>query len=130
MIQFGTGGWRAQIGRDFYYDNICKVAYGIARMMQEDGVTKKPFPIGYDRRFLSQEAAGWIAEVLAAQGIPVWFMPRSVPTPLVMFLVQRHDLYYGAGRAGCTPEDGVEGSVASVGSAAGGSAGVGSGVLM
>ena len=96
MIQFGTGGWRAEIGRDFYYDNICRVAAGIVQMMREDGCTDKPFPIGYDRRFLSKEAAGWMAEVLAAEGIPVLFMPRSVPTPLVMFLVQRHELYFGA----------------------------------
>ncbi|MBQ6735323.1 MAG: phosphoglucomutase/phosphomannomutase family protein [Lachnospiraceae bacterium] len=96
MIQFGTGGWRAEIGRDFYYDNICKVAAGIARMMREDGCTDKPFVIGYDRRFLSQDAAKWVAEVLAAEGITVWFMPRSVPTPLVMYLVQKHDLHFGA----------------------------------
>ncbi|MBR5969776.1 MAG: phosphoglucomutase/phosphomannomutase family protein [Lachnospiraceae bacterium] len=96
MIQFGTGGWRAEIGRDFYYDNICKVAAGIAEMMRADGCTDKPFVIGFDRRFLSQDAAKWMAEVLAAQGITVWFMPRSVPTPLVMYLVQKHDLYFGA----------------------------------
>ena len=76
MIRFGTGGWRAEIGRDFYYDNICKVAAGIAQMMREDGCTDKPFVIGYDRRFLSQDAAAWVAEVLAAQGITVWFMPE------------------------------------------------------
>ena len=96
MIRFGTGGWRAEIGREFYYDNICRVALGIARLIKEDDATDKPFVIGYDRRFLSEEAAKWMAEVLAAQGIRVWFMPRSVPTPLVMFLVQKHDLFFGA----------------------------------
>ena len=96
MIQFGTGGWRAEIGKEFYYDNICRVAQGIAHMMREEGKTDKPFVIGYDRRFLSEDAACWMAEVLAAEGIPVWFMPRSVPTPLVMFLVERHELHYGA----------------------------------
>lgn len=96
MIRFGTGGWRAEIGREFYYDNICRVALGIARLIKEDDATDKPFVIGYDRRFLSEDAARWMAEVLAAQGIRVWFMPRSVPTPLVMFLVQKHDLFFGA----------------------------------
>ena len=96
MIRFGTGGWRAEIGRDFYYDNICRVAAAIAQMMREEGATDSPFPIGFDRRFLSMEAARWMAEVLAAQGISVWFMPRSVPTPLIMYLVQRHDCFYGA----------------------------------
>ncbi|MBR0173212.1 MAG: phosphoglucomutase/phosphomannomutase family protein [Lachnospiraceae bacterium] len=96
MIQFGTGGWRAEIGRDFYYDNICKVAAGIAELMRRENCTDRPFVIGYDRRFLSQDAAKWVAEVLAAEGITVWFMPRSVPTPLVMYLVQKHDLHFGA----------------------------------
>lgn len=96
MIRFGTGGWRAEIGKDFIYDNICKVALGIVRMMQKEALEDRPFVIGYDRRFLSEDAAKWMAEVIAAAGIPVWFMPRSVPTPLVMFLVKEHDLYYGA----------------------------------
>ncbi|MBQ4417183.1 MAG: phosphoglucomutase/phosphomannomutase family protein, partial [Butyrivibrio sp.] len=96
MIRFGTGGWRAEIGREFYYDNICRVAYGIAQMIKEDNAAEDPFVIGYDRRFLSEDAAGWMAEVIAAQGIRVWFMPRSVPTPLVMYLVQKHNLHFGA----------------------------------
>ena len=95
MIQFGTGGWRAEIGRDFYYDNICRVAAGIAEMMRQDNCMDTPFVIGYDRRFLSQDAARWMAEVLVAQGVTVWFMPRSVPTPLVMYLVQKHGLHFG-----------------------------------
>lgn len=95
MICFGTGGWRAEIGKDFYMANIQLIAQGLAETLLSDGKTEKPVVIGYDRRFLSAEAATWMAEVLAGNGLHVWFMQRSVPTPLVMYLVKRHELCRG-----------------------------------
>jgi phosphomannomutase len=95
MIHFGTGGWRAEIGRDFYMANIQLVAQGLADCLLRDKKTDKPVVIGYDRRFLSKEAATWMAEVLTGNGIPIWVMSRSVPTPLVMYLVKKHGLHRG-----------------------------------
>lgn len=94
-IRFGTGGWRAVIGEDFSAENIRKVAQGVADMIKEDGQTDKPVAIGYDRRFLSDQASKWIAEVLCANGISVWLMKRSAPTPFIMHTVKKNDLYYG-----------------------------------
>ena len=88
MIKFGTGGWRAIIGDDFVRENIEKVAMGMVLMMREQKRTEKPVPIGFDRRFLSSQAAKWIAGVFAANGIKVCFMNRSAPTPLVMLTVK------------------------------------------
>lgn len=95
MINFGTGGWRAVIGEDFIRENIARVAEGIVKLAREEGKTGKPIPVGYDRRFLSESAAKWVAEVLAAGGIEVWIMPRSTPTPLVMHTVKDSELFYG-----------------------------------
>ena len=95
MIRFGTGGWRDVIGDGFTKENIKRVAQGIADLMWEEGKTDKPVMIGYDRRFLSEDAARWVAEVLAANGATVWFMRRSAPTPLVMFTVKDEKLHYG-----------------------------------
>ena len=95
MIKFGTGGWRAVIGEDFIKENICKVAGGILRLMQEENKTDKPVLIGFDRRFLSESAARWVAEVLAKGGIKVWFLNRSAPTPLIMHTVKDKGLYFG-----------------------------------
>ena len=95
MIKFGTGGWRAIIGDDFIRANIVKVATGIAKLAKENGKTDKPICIGYDRRFLSDKAAQWVAEVLCGNGISVWMMKRSCPTPLVMFTCKNKDLHYG-----------------------------------
>ncbi len=95
MIKFGTGGWRAIIGEDFVMENIRKVAKGILMLAQAEKKTDKPIIVGYDRRFLSQEAAKWVAEVLVEGGITVWFVNRSVPTPLVMHTVKDKELHYG-----------------------------------
>lgn len=95
MIQFGTGGWRAVIGDDFIKTNIQKVAQGICALAHEEGKTDQPIYVGYDRRFLSDVACRWIAEVLCANGLHVLFVERSTPTPLVMFEVQNRGLHYG-----------------------------------
>lgn len=95
MIQFGTGGWRAVIGEDFICENIRKVAAGIVKLAQEQGKTDKPIVLGYDRRFLSESAARWVAEILAQGGLQVWFLRRSAPTPLIMHTVKDRQLHYG-----------------------------------
>ena len=94
-ISFGTGGWRAIIGEDFICENVRRVAKGISLLMQEENKTDKPVIIGYDRRFLSENAAQWVAEVLAKDNINVLFMERSVPTPLVMHTVKDRCLDFG-----------------------------------
>ena len=94
-IKFGTGGWRAIIGNDFICANVRRVAEGIFKLMEEENKTDKPVIIGYDRRFLSESAAKWVAEVLAKNGITVLFMARSAPTPLVMHTVKDQNLYFG-----------------------------------
>ena len=95
MIKFGTGGWRAVIGEDFTQENVRLVAAGILKLMESEKKTDKPVIIGYDRRFLSAEAAKWVAEVLTAGGIKVWFLNRSAPTPLIMHTVLTEKLHYG-----------------------------------
>ena len=94
-IKFGTGGWRAIIGEDFVCENIRRVAAGIVKLAQEQGKTDKPVIIGYDRRFLSENAARWVAETLAEGGLQVWFLHRSAPTPLIMHTVKDQELHFG-----------------------------------
>ena len=47
------------------------------------------FVLGYDRRFLSDKAAKWLAEVLAGNEIKVYFINQVAPTPLVMYTVKK-----------------------------------------
>ncbi|MDD3403558.1 MAG: phosphoglucomutase/phosphomannomutase family protein [Hespellia sp.] len=95
MIKFGTGGWRAIIGDEFTKANIQILAKAMAKKMKNEGVWEQGIVIGYDRRFLSKETIYWTCEVLAAEGIKTWFINRSVPTPLVMFYVMKHNFPYG-----------------------------------
>ncbi len=94
-IHFGTGGWRAVIGDDFIRSNIRLVAAGVLKLMEVENKKDKPVVIGYDRRFLSEQAAKWVAELFAADGVKVLFIGRSSPTPLVMHTVKSMDLHYG-----------------------------------
>ena len=96
MIQFGTGGWRAVIGDDFIKANIQRVAAAVARRMVREGCAQKGICVGYDRRFLSRESCIWFAEVMAAEGVRVYFVNLSCPTPQIMFTVKHLRLQYGA----------------------------------
>ena len=95
MIVFGTGGWRAEIGKDFEINNIRLVGQALANRIIERKENELPVVIGYDRRFLSTEAAKWLAEVLYGNNIKVLFLRRSAPTPLIMHTVMKMNLYYG-----------------------------------
>ena len=80
-IRFGTGGWRAVIADGFTKVNVQRLSAGVC--------------IGYDRRFLSREAAIWAAEAFAGAGVPTELIDREAPTPLIMFTVRAHDKPYG-----------------------------------
>lgn len=95
MIKFGTGGWRSLIGSDFIESNVKIVAEGIYKLASQQNNLDKPIAIGYDNRFLSNQSAEWIAEILTAHGIVVWLVTQSVPTPLIMHMVKKHNLHYG-----------------------------------
>ena len=95
MVKFGTGGWRAIIGEEFTKENIQKLALAICLKMKAEGAEGQGIVMGYDRRFLSKEAIIWSCEIFGNQGIRVWFVNRSSPTPLVMFYVMKHELSYG-----------------------------------
>lgn len=95
MIHFGTGGWRAIIGDEFIKSNIQLLAQAMAEEITAAGRAEEGIVLGYDRRFLSDTAARWIAEVLAANKVVVHFIDQIAPTPLVMFGVQSMKTMYG-----------------------------------
>lgn len=95
-IKFGTGGWRAFIGEAFTKDNVRLVAQALANIINHEQVSDRGFVIGYDRRFLSDKAGRWFAEVLAANGICVSFIDKFVPTPIVMFKAKQMNCAYSA----------------------------------
>lgn len=95
MVQFGTGGWRAIIGDEFTKANVQLLIAAVAEKMCDCSSAEKGFVIGYDRRFLSEEASRWAAEVMAGYGIQCRVINRESPTPLIMYTVNSRGFDYG-----------------------------------
>ncbi|MDL2293051.1 phosphoglucomutase/phosphomannomutase family protein [Ruminococcaceae bacterium OttesenSCG-928-D13] len=95
MVKFGTGGWRAIIGDGFTKANLQLLTTAIIRKLKDDGLADAGFVIGYDRRFLSEEAARWAAEVVAGEGVHCRIINRASPTPLIMYAVNLYGIPYG-----------------------------------
>ncbi len=95
MVKFGTGGWRAIIGDEYTRANLELLAEGLIRKIIAEGKQNDGVVIGYDRRFLSKESVIWICQVFAGHNIPIWFINRSSPTPLIMYHVMTQGYPYG-----------------------------------
>src|SRR3954466_3985472 len=90
QIKFGTDGWRAVIAEDFTFANLDRVAQATADFWNREYVagTEKNAVVGYDRRFLSDQFALRVAEVLAGNGFAVTLTSAPTPTPAVSFAVK------------------------------------------
>ncbi len=93
-IKFGTDGWRAVIAEDFTFENVRMVAQALADHLDDQSEDKR-VAVGYDFRFLSEDFARAVAEVLASNGITVFLSPRACPTPHVSYYVRKHNLPVG-----------------------------------
>ncbi len=86
-IKFGTDGWRGVIAEDYTFDNVRRAAFGTAHYFLKHGARERGMVIGYDNRFDSEHFAAAVAEVLAAQGIPVLLTETGTPTPVISYAV-------------------------------------------
>jgi phosphomannomutase len=89
-IRFGTDGWRAVIADQFTYDNVRRCAQATALYVKEAGLADRGMVVGYDTRFGSEGFAAVVAEVLAANDIPVYLCDRPAPTPVVGYAILRY----------------------------------------
>jgi phosphomannomutase/molybdopterin-guanine dinucleotide biosynthesis protein A len=95
QIHFGTGGWRAIIGEGFTLHNVRRVAQALANDLIRRQDRAAEVLIGFDRRFLSGQAAEAAAEVFAGNNIQVVLLAEDAPTPLVTFATARQGASYG-----------------------------------
>ncbi len=86
-IKFGTDGWRAQIGEDFTFQNVRRVAAAIAQYVRNESSAASGLVVAYDARFLSAEAAQEAADEVAACGVPVYLASQPTPTPAASYAV-------------------------------------------
>ncbi|MBC8138810.1 MAG: phosphoglucomutase/phosphomannomutase family protein [Fibrella sp.] len=91
-IAFGTDGWRAVMAREFTFDNVALVAQAIADYVNSTGKGAKGVVIGYDARFLAEQFAALVADVLGANGIPTFVPDRDTPTPVVAYTIRAKNL--------------------------------------
>ena len=89
-IKFGTDGWRAVIAEDFTFANVERVAQATADFWLANPIagTEKKAIVGYDRRFLSDQFAKRVAEILAGNGFEVTLTAQPSPTQSVSFAVK------------------------------------------
>jgi len=113
-IQFGTDGWRAKIADTYTFDNVRLVAHATARFWKSEkrkrldcyswkpgtyACTYRPAEngllVGYDARFLSENFAAEVANVIASHGIPVHLSKTIAPTPTNSYAVKDRNLSGG-----------------------------------
>ncbi len=87
-IKFGTDGWRGVIAEDYTFENVRRVAGGIAAYVLKNEDSSRGLVIGYDTRFGSRRFAEATGEVLAAAGIPVKISNDYTPTPALSYAVK------------------------------------------
>lgn len=86
-IQFGTDGWRGGIAEEYTFTNVRRCAQGFADYLQSKGHAKEKVVVGYDKRFLSENFAAAVAEVLAGNGLQVYLTDSATPTPTISYSV-------------------------------------------
>lgn len=94
-IRFGTDGWRAVIADDYTYDNVRACAQGVASHLKSIGQAHRGVVVGFDTRFSSDRFGATVAQVIAANGIPVKLFSQPAPTPACSYGVVSEDAAAG-----------------------------------
>jgi len=95
QVTFGTGGWRAIIGEGFTLYNVRRLSQALANEITRQGRERQGVVIGYDRRFLSRQAAEASAEIFAGNNVPAVLLNEDAPTPLITYATSVRGSAYG-----------------------------------
>lgn len=87
-ITFGTDGWRAIIAEDFTFENLKLVTGAIATYIKNSEDPGEGVVVGYDQRFLSEQFAEAVAEILGGNGLKVYLTSKPTPTPVTAFAIK------------------------------------------
>ncbi len=86
-IKFGTDGWRGKIAENYTFANVRRCAQGFASYLLRQGHEGKWVVVGHDKRFLGEQFAAAVAEVLAGNGLRVFLTDGPSPTPVISYSV-------------------------------------------
>ena len=87
-IRFGTDGWRGRIAREFTFENVTLVARALARLVAESENPSRTVIVAYDTRFMAQQFARRVAEVLTSTGLRIQITGSPTPTPVLSYAVR------------------------------------------
>ncbi len=94
-IRFGTDGWRAVIADEYTYENVKACAQGVASHLKATGEANRGVVVGFDTRFSSDRFGAVVAQVIAANDIPVKLFSEPAPTPACSYGVVSEDAAAG-----------------------------------
>ena len=86
-IIFGTDGWRGKIAENYTFDNVRRCAQGFAQYLVNAGKKGSWVVVGHDKRFLGEDFAVAVSEVLAGNGLRVYLTNGATPTPVISYSV-------------------------------------------
>ena len=86
-IKFGTDGWRGRIAEDYTFESVRYCSQGTADYLKAEGLADRGMVVGCDMRFLSEDFARAVAEVLAGNGIRVYLAKVPAPTPVLSYAI-------------------------------------------
>lgn len=90
-IKFGTDGWRGIIADNYTFENLKVLSQAVSEYL---GPGKRA-AVGYDTRFMSENFARIVSQVLKNNGIGVILSDRAIPTPALSFAVKSRKLDLG-----------------------------------
>ncbi|OKH55435.1 phosphoglucosamine mutase [Calothrix sp. HK-06] len=83
-IKFGTDGWRGIIADEFTFERVALVAPVAAKVLFDtygQQVGNRKIIVGFDRRFMAEDFALFVANIVSASGFDVLLSESFAPTP-------------------------------------------------
>ena len=87
QIKFGTDGWRGRVAEDYTFASVRRCTQGFAQYLINKGYHNHWVVVGHDKRFLGEDFAAAVAEVLLGNGLQVYLTNGASPTPVISFAV-------------------------------------------
>lgn len=92
-IKFGTDGWRAIIAADYTVENVARVAFATAQWIKASG--NKTLVLGYDCRFGGVLFSETVINVMASEGVKVFYDKNFVTTPMISLAALKLNCFAG-----------------------------------
>ncbi len=94
-ITFGTDGWRAEMGRDFTFDQVRNFAFAYSDYLKKKFSDDIRILVNFDTRFLSSRFAEEVVKILSLRNIKAFISERDTPVPAISYYITKEN-FHGA----------------------------------